>query len=224
MAKDTKAQVEHAQKEIKANAPWIEVVKKQKGTSMDRMEMMNATLEEEAKRKARVLHVRVVGWAEKGSPQEDATNLGTKIGASNIPFASAWRVGRDESRAKALIIRFMDIDKKKAFLSKRKALKGEKIYLDDDLTPAQVAHRKENMPRVLDARDPFLVIAACISVPLLIAPTFPQTFIVKTKVTISGKRPSNCISSKHFSAHSLSPDSIYPEIKAFHDITSRICI
>ena len=61
-------------------------------------------------------------------------------------------MGRDESRAKALIIRFMDIDKKKAFLSKRKALKGEKIYLDDDLIPAQGAHRKENMPQVLDAR------------------------------------------------------------------------
>ena len=56
MAKDAKAQAEHA-KEVKANVPWIEVVKKQKGTSMDRMEMMNATLEEEAKRKARVLHV-----------------------------------------------------------------------------------------------------------------------------------------------------------------------
>ena len=38
-----------------------------------------------------------------------------------------------------LSIRFMDIDKKKAFLSKRKALAGEKIYLDDDLTPVQVA-------------------------------------------------------------------------------------
>ena len=53
-------------------------------------------------------------------------NLGTKIGASDISFASAWRVGRDESRAKALIIHFMDIGKKKAFLSKRRALKGEK--------------------------------------------------------------------------------------------------
>ena len=110
MARDAKAQAKHAQKEIKANAPWIEVVKKQKGTSMDRMEMMTAT-SEEAKRKARALHVRVIGWAEKGSPQEDAKNLGTKIGVLDIPIASAWRVGRDESRAKALIIRFMDIDK-----------------------------------------------------------------------------------------------------------------
>ena len=98
------------------------------------------------------MHVRVVGWAEKGRPQEDAKNLGTKIGASDISFASVWRVGKDQSRAKALIIRFMDIDKKKAFLSKRKALKGEKIYLDDNLTPTQMAHRKENMPQVVDAR------------------------------------------------------------------------
>ena len=103
-------------------------MEKKKGTSVDRMEMMNTTLEEEAKRKARALHVQVVGWAEKGSPQ-DARNLGTKIGASDIPFASAWRVRRDESRAKALNVRFMDIDKKQAFLYKRKALKGEKYIL-----------------------------------------------------------------------------------------------
>ena len=40
----------------------------------------------------------------------------------------------------------------KVFLSKRRALDREKIYLDDDLTLPQVAHCKENMPRVLDAR------------------------------------------------------------------------
>ena len=61
MAKDAKAQAEHTQNEIKSNAPWIDVVKKQKGTSMNRMEMLNATLEEKTKRKARALHVRVVG-------------------------------------------------------------------------------------------------------------------------------------------------------------------
>ena len=54
---------------------------------MNKMEMMTVTLEE-AKRKAHALHVWVVGWAEKGSPQEDATNVGTKIEVSDIPFAS----------------------------------------------------------------------------------------------------------------------------------------
>ena len=77
MAKEAKAQVQHAQKEIKANAPWIDVVKKQKGTSMNRM---NAALEEEAKRKARMVHVQVVGWAEKGSPQEDAIISEQRLG------------------------------------------------------------------------------------------------------------------------------------------------
>ena len=64
----------------------------------------------------------------------------------------AWRAGKDPSKPRALIIKFTDMDTRRAFLSKRGALKGEKIYLDDDLTPAQVAHRKEHMPRVLEAR------------------------------------------------------------------------
>ena len=48
-----------------------------------------------------------------------------------------------------MINRFMGIEKKKAFLSERRALKGEKTYLDDDLAPTKVAHRKENMPQLL---------------------------------------------------------------------------
>ena len=71
--------------------------------------MMSVTLEEEAKRKAHALYVRVVGWAEIGGPHEDAKNLGTKMWALNIPFALAWRVGRGESRAEALTIHFLAI-------------------------------------------------------------------------------------------------------------------
>ena len=54
--------------------------------------------------------------------------------------------GRDEYRAKALVIDFTDMEKKKAFLSKRRALKGNPVYLHGDLTLAQVADCKENMP------------------------------------------------------------------------------
>ena len=86
VAKDAKTQAEHAQNEIKLNAPWIEVVKKQKGVIVDRFEVMNATLEKEAKRKARALHVRVTGWTEKGSSQQDAEDLRTRIGASDVPI------------------------------------------------------------------------------------------------------------------------------------------
>ncbi|MCO5601906.1 hypothetical protein L7F22_056032 [Adiantum nelumboides] len=46
MAKDA------VDKEVKECAPWIEVVKKNKGMPSNQMEVMNATLEEDAKRKA----------------------------------------------------------------------------------------------------------------------------------------------------------------------------
>ena len=69
----------------------------------------------------------------KRKPQEDAKNLGTKMGASDIPFASMQRVGRDEPTVEALIMRFMGMEDKITFLSKRRALKGDKIDLDDDV-------------------------------------------------------------------------------------------
>ena len=50
---------------MKLNALWIEVVKKQKVAIVNRVEVINGTLEEEAKRKACALHVRVIGWTEK---------------------------------------------------------------------------------------------------------------------------------------------------------------
>ena len=90
-----------------------------------------------------------LGWKRK--PTRRCQESRNKDWGIRYSICFSVSVERDESRA-ALNNRFMDIDKEKAFLSKRRALKGEKIYLDDDLTPAQVTHRKENMPRVLDAR------------------------------------------------------------------------
>ena len=75
VAKYAKVQGRVAQKEINANTPWIEIVKKRKGTLVDKIQMINAKLDEEAKMKARALHVWVVAWAEKWIPQEDAKNL-----------------------------------------------------------------------------------------------------------------------------------------------------
>lgn len=145
VTKQTKADVEE-------NTKWIDVVKKQKEVPVDKVAVMNATLEEEAKRRARALHVRVTGWGEKSSPKEDAKDLGTKMGVLELPIIDAWRVGKDATKTRALILKFPDMEKKRVFLSKRTTLKGEKIYLDEDLTPAQVAHRKEHMSKVFEAR------------------------------------------------------------------------
>ena len=35
----------------------------------------------------------------------------------------------------------MDIEKKKTFISKRRALKGDKIYLHEDLSPTPIAQK-----------------------------------------------------------------------------------
>lgn len=79
---------------------------------------MNATFEEEARRKARILHVRIVGWEQKEDATKDAKALALKIGAESIPIATAWRVGKDDTQPKALILRFEDMRKKRHFWPK----------------------------------------------------------------------------------------------------------
>ena len=56
-------------------------------------------LAEESERKDCALPVRIVGYFEKEA----------HVGTKDIPFVVAWRVGR-ESRAKALIIYFIDVE------------------------------------------------------------------------------------------------------------------
>jgi hypothetical protein len=65
---------------------WIKVVKKKKGAMVDRVEVMNAILEE-AKRKTFMLHVCITRWTEKGTGK----NQRTRIGALDIPISLAWR-------------------------------------------------------------------------------------------------------------------------------------
>mgnify|MGYP007132923090 CR=1 FL=1 len=77
MAKDAKAQVEHANKEIKANAPKIEVVKKQKGTLVDKMQWW--MLHEKMKPKEKLVCSMFEWLVEKGRPQEDSKNFEQRL-------------------------------------------------------------------------------------------------------------------------------------------------
>ena len=90
----------------------------QKGTTVDKTETMNATLEKEIKRKTRALHVRVVVWVEKGSAQEDVKNLKTITDVWDIPIISALRTGIGDSRPKALTINFVNMEKITVFISR----------------------------------------------------------------------------------------------------------
>lgn len=115
------------------------MAKKNKGATPNRVEVMNASLQEEAKCRVRAFHVRVIVWEEKATPLEDAHALATKMGHVDMHVMHAWRVGM---QSKELIPKFHDMRWKKAFLSKWSALKGLRIYLDEDLAPAQFCNWK----------------------------------------------------------------------------------
>ncbi|MCO5563120.1 hypothetical protein L7F22_016756 [Adiantum nelumboides] len=83
MAKDT------VDKEVKECAPWTEVVKKNKGMPSNQMEVMNAMLEEEARRKAKqrrcqseTLNVLRLSCRCNRTAHERALTVGHRLGGS----------------------------------------------------------------------------------------------------------------------------------------------
>lgn len=143
--------IQKTQKQVEDAGNWIETAKKQR-TSPSAHQIIDETLQEERRRRLRALHVRVTGLVEGGSPAEDAQALCTLLGIEGASYIDTWRAGKDPTREKPLLLKFPDHATKQAFLEKRVALKGGKIYLGDDLTPSQVAHRREAMKEVHAAR------------------------------------------------------------------------
>lgn len=89
---------------LNKNAEWIEVAKNHRPTNPmpSAPSIINDTLEEEKRRKNRALNVRVVGWKEDKTPQEDAIALCTKMGTGDKTPTEAWRVGKDATREQPL--------------------------------------------------------------------------------------------------------------------------
>lgn len=140
---------------------WTIVNGKAKVVSIKEVDIVNATLTEEKMRQARKLNVRITGIkeVEGTSPEEDGTTLCKQLGYKEdepVPFVKAWRAGKDLTRERALILQFENDTSRITFLKKRvilRNLKDQTIYMDDDLTQAQVAHRKKLMSKVKAARD-----------------------------------------------------------------------
>ena len=96
-------------------------------------------------------------WAQgMHSPDEDAQMLGKELGYTKAqPITKAWRVRRDTTTKRALILQFKDLKSRITFFKKRPILRGlggDPIYLDEDLTKMQIEHRKTCMSRVIQAR------------------------------------------------------------------------
>ena len=81
-----------------------------------------------------------------------ANVFSTRRGAKKS--VNAWWVGRDPTK-RALMLQFNNREAKMAFMKTRvalKALAGDPIYLDDDLTILQVKHRQACMPKIRELR------------------------------------------------------------------------
>ena len=107
--------------------------------------------------------------------EEDAQALCELTGSKSTPFVVAWRVGKkptqvadqnktpstskegDEKekklRERPMILKFVDLEKRRDFIAKRASLKGTDVFLGDDSTLAQVEHKKTCMPKIKAARQ-----------------------------------------------------------------------
>ena len=157
---DIKDEIKKVKEEVKSNIElaktgWVDVVKRNIKKELKDENIVNTTLDEEKMRQARRLNVRVTGLKEGASPDEDAQILGKMLGYEALPITKTWRVGRDTTRKRALVLQFKDSESRIAFFKKRPILRGlggDPIYLDEDLTKMQIEHRKTCMPRVIQAR------------------------------------------------------------------------
>ncbi|KAH7300780.1 hypothetical protein KP509_24G078300 [Ceratopteris richardii] len=157
---------EEIKKEIKTEVEstresWVEVVHKRvkkevrEDVQKEELTRVQDTLEEERLRHTRRLHIRITGLPEGVSPEADATDICHRLGYESMPYTDAWRVGRDTSRLRALILKMSSEEARTAFFRRRSVLRGlpgGTLYMDEDLTRMQVAHRRACMPQILQAR------------------------------------------------------------------------
>lgn len=109
--------VETTKKDI--DEKWIQVVAKQKTIIPPQEAIMTTTLEENQRRKARALNIRVAGLLAGDTSKQDAMALCHVLEVEGILFEDAWRIGKDMTRDRPLILKFSDEASKKAFLAKR---------------------------------------------------------------------------------------------------------
>ena len=101
------------------------------------------TNEEEQKRRARALYVRITGLKDTENVEEEVKGLLERMGIPEATRLDAWRVGKKgidgkgKSKEGALTLRFpATMEARKEFLKKRPTLKDTEIFQGDDLTLA----------------------------------------------------------------------------------------
>eukprot|EP00249_Psilotum_nudum_P002114 c14990_g1_i1 orf=3-383(+) len=101
------------------------------------------------------LNIRITGVKEGSSALIDAQDFCRSLGYTEMPFTKAWRAGKDDSKTRPLLIQMHTQEERTAFFRKRVMLRsrpGAPVFIDEDLTKMQIAHRRTCMPQILQAK------------------------------------------------------------------------
>ena len=170
---DLTRSLEHTQKEfeeVKKQVVCLERVKKEhEGTITNLTKEMQekeqtirdldarANYQEDYNRRN---NLQIVGLEEApGENWEQTSNkvstfLGEKLQLPNLEIERAHRVGvRQEHRHRPIIARFVKFADREAVKRNAAKLRGTRVYINEDLCPASQEKRKEQLPRLKQARE-----------------------------------------------------------------------
>ncbi|CAM6091077.1 unnamed protein product [Calypogeia fissa] len=113
--------------------------------------------EEQRNQQARANNCKLSGLVEmeKENTKEVVTHFfQTQLKVHETIILQAYRIGQKKNDLpRPILIKFGAQSEKARIMANRSMLKGERIWLDDDLTPTQVQARKIQLEKVKAARD-----------------------------------------------------------------------
>ncbi|CAM6106425.1 unnamed protein product [Calypogeia fissa] len=113
--------------------------------------------EEHRNQQARVSNCKLSGLleVEKENTKEVVTTfLQTQLRVHEPIIIQAFRIGQKKGDLpRPILIKFGVQSDKARIMANRSMLKGERIWLDDDLTPAQMSLRREELSKVKTAQE-----------------------------------------------------------------------
>ncbi|KAL3677279.1 hypothetical protein R1sor_027227 [Riccia sorocarpa] len=109
---------------------------------------------EQAARKAKSLNLRVVGLNEEDGENtqqlvEDFFRNTLRVHSPEV--AQTYRVGKNDHGPRHIVVHFASLEARRAVFDNRSMLKGMKVWLDPDLTLAQVEDKRRELDKVKEA-------------------------------------------------------------------------
>lgn len=122
-----------------------------------KMEEVSSSIKEEQMRKEKALNLRIVGLKEEEG--EDLESVLSSFFRENMHISEphwieASRVGRaTQDTTRQVVIKFKDQAQRLKVLKHKQHLKGEKIWINEDLTKEQYLSRRIELDKIKEARN-----------------------------------------------------------------------